>query len=125
MEKKDFVCIRLTKSSEMTVQGTIGRMCHDIRATRPGYLRDDPEAKCYWFPAKSNGAWKMKTDTPSVKEVKEHIHKLIADMKKRCEEMPRGKNGHFQRAKINTRWFMQGILIFCETRRDRATSAEV
>ncbi len=125
MEKKDFVCIRLTKSSEMTVQGTIGRMCHDIRATRPGYLRDDPEAKCYWFPAKSNGAWKMKTDTPSVKEVKEHIHKLIADMKKRYEEMPRGENGHFQRAKINTRWFMQGILIFSKEQLQEVSTFDI
>jgi len=55
MEKKNFVCIRLTKSSQMTVKDTIGRMCHDIRATRPGYLRDDPEAKCYWFPEKEKG----------------------------------------------------------------------
>ncbi len=125
MEKKDFVCIRLTKSSEMTVQGTIGRMCHDIRATRPGYLRDDPDAKCYWFPEKSDGAWKMKTDTPSVKEVKEHIHKLIADMKKRCEEMPRGKNGHFQRAKINTRWFMQGLLIFSKEQLQEVSTFDI
>lgn len=125
MEKKDFVCIRLTKSSEMTVQGTIGRMCHDIRATRPGYLRDDPDAKCYWFPEKSDGAWKMKTDTPSVKEVKEHIHKLIADMKKRCEEMPRGKNGHCQRAKINTRWFMQGILIFSKEQLQEVSTFDI
>jgi len=125
MEKKDFVCIRLTKSSEMTVQGTIGRMCHDIRATRPGYLRDDPDAKCYWFPEKSDGAWKMKTDTPSVKEVKEHIHKLIADMKKRCEEMPRGKNGHCQRAKINTRWFMQGILIFSKEQLQEVSTLDI
>lgn len=112
MEKKNFVCIRLTESSKMTDKGAISRMCHDIRATRPGYLRDDPEAKCYWFPEKSNGVWKMNSDPPSVKEVKEHLHKLIADMKKRYEEMPRGKNGHFQSAKVNTRWFMQGILIF-------------
>lgn len=112
MEKKNFVCIRLTKSSKMSFKETVGYMCHDIRATRPGYLRDDPEAKCYWFPQKSDGAWKMNVDPPSVKEVKEHLHKLIADMKKRYEEMPRGKNGHFQSAKVNTRWFMQGILIF-------------
>ncbi len=125
MEKKDFVCIRLTKSSEMTVKGTIGRMCHDIRATRPGYLRDDPEAKCYWFPEKSDGAWKMNVNPPSVKEVKEYIHKLIADMKKRCEEMPRGENGHFQRAKINTRWFMQGILIFSKEQLQEVSTFDI
>lgn len=125
MEKKNFVCIRLTKSSEMTVKDTIGRMCHDIRATRPGYLRDDPEAKCYWFPEKSDGAWKMNVDPPSVKEVKEYIHKLIADMKKRCEEMPRGENGHFQRAKINTRWFMQGILIFSKEQLQEVSTFDI
>lgn len=67
----------------------------------------------------------MKTDTPSVKEVKEHIHKLIADMKKRCEEMPRGKNGHCQRAKINTRWFMQGILIFSKEQLQEVSTFDI
>lgn len=125
MEKKDFVCIRLTKSSEMTVKATIGRMCHDIRATRPGYLRDDPDAKCYWFPEKSEGIWKMKSDPLSVKEVSEYLHRHIADMKKRYEEMPRGENGHFQRAKINTRWFMQGILIFSKEQLQEVSTFDI
>lgn len=112
MEKKNFVCIRLTESSKMSFKKTVGYMCHDIRATRPGYLRDDPDAKCYWFPQKSDGAWKMNVEPPSVKEVKDHLNKLRADMKKRYEDTPRGKNGHHQSAKINIRWFMQGILIF-------------
>ena len=81
MEKKNFVCIRLTESSKMSFKKTVGYMCHDIRATRPGYLRDDPDAKCYWFPQKSDGAWKMNVEPPSVKEVKDHLNKLRADMK--------------------------------------------
>lgn len=125
MEKKDFVCIRLTKSSEMTVKATIGRMCHDIRATRPGYLRDDPDAKCYWFPEKSEGIWKMKSDPLSVKEVSEYLHRHIADMKKKYEEMPRGENGHFQKAKINTRWFMQGILIFSKEQLQEVSTFDI
>jgi len=125
MEKKDFVCIRLTKSSEMTVKATIGYMCHDIRTTRPGYLRDDPDAKCYWFPEKSEGIWKMKSDPLSVKEVSEYLHGHIADMKKRYEEMPRGENGHFQRAKINTRWFMQGILIFSKEQLQEVSTFDI
>lgn len=125
MEKKDFVCLRLTESAKMTVKGAIGYMCHDIRATRPGYLRDDPEAKCYWFPEKSDGRWKMKSDPLSVKEVSEYLYRHIADMKKRYEEMPRGENGHFQRAKINTRWFMQGILIFSKEQLQEVSTFDI
>ena len=112
MKTKNFVCIRLAPSSKMTNKAAVAQMCHDIRATRPGYLRDDPDAKCYWFPEKTKGVWKMNIAPPSVKEVREHIHKLIEKMKKRYEETPRGKDGHFQKAKNNTRWFMQGIIVF-------------
>ena len=46
MEPKNYVSIRLTPSSLMTLDGAIAHMCHDTRATRPGYLRDDEDAGC-------------------------------------------------------------------------------
>ena len=112
MEDKNYVGIRLTPSSKMTLEGAVAHMCHDIRTTRPGYLRDDEEAKCYWYLGNDEGRWNMEHIPPKRKAVEGYLLKRRREMITRYESTPRGTNGHLQRAKVDMRYFMEGIVFF-------------
>lgn len=125
MEPKNYVSIRLTPSSLMTLDGAIAHMCHDTRATRPGYLRTDEDAGCYWFYGNGEEPFKLHDTPPTKDDVKSYLTLREHEMKKRSDNTPRGKNGHLQTHKINTRWFMQGIVTFSSAQVEKTNKFDI
>lgn len=94
----------------MTTKGAIAAAMHDLRATQPGYL--EREKGCFWNLGDYSGLEELTDIRPDPDKIRKYLEDRLDDMKRRYEQTPRGKNGHTQRAKINARWFMQGIIVF-------------